>query len=425
MNKILKTILAISIAIFGAGFLLAAPAFAQNDNLVVKFETAPLFDEANFLPGQAITRRVTATNNSGQPQRIAAEAVNYPCFPNPNDVPDNDLSRALLIIISEKNGSDLYGGTAGEKTLFNFYQDGETYLSDITAGASAEYGFEINFPSEKENEWQNATTTFDVLVGFQGVEGGVPPGGGGGGGLPPGLTVNYEMPFYIGTTTAKITWLTSYKATSRVIYGTQAGKFDLNILPNYGYAFSTTEKDTPANPNGATSHEVWLTNLAPNTTYYYRAISHASPPTIGFEHSFTTLPTAEDYGGQISEPAGEPAEGAKEPEAPVTVLGIELAAPAESAVKKIAKIMADGAVKVLGIESEPEETSAEQRLAAPERAEEEIAADDLKELPLLTSQEQEQTKKPLGIKGIILIILFVLTIIIVLYLIIKKRNNEK
>jgi len=285
-------------------------AKADVDPLVVEFENTPhLFSETNFLPGQNATGTARVTNNSGQPQRIATEAINYPDFPNPNNVPAGDLSRALSIIIREKGGSDLYGGSSptGEKTLFDFYREGEIYLSDIITGATTEYEFEIAFPGEKEDEWQGATTTFDILIGFQGVEGKISPGGGGGGGgwLPPGLTINYEKPFYIGITTAKITWDTSYKSTSRVIYGTVAGVFDLNNLPNYGYAFSTAEKDTPADPNGVTSHEIWLTDLQPGTTYYYRAISHASPPTISQERSFTTLMPGGEVAGAATEREGK------------------------------------------------------------------------------------------------------------------------
>lgn len=72
------------------------------------------------------------------------------------------------------------------------------------------------------------------------------------------------------------------------MYGTTLGVFDFNSPPNYGYSFSTSESDTPANTNGVTLHTVVLTGLVPGTTYYYRTISHASPDTISYERSFTT-----------------------------------------------------------------------------------------------------------------------------------------
>ena len=112
--------------------------------------------------------------------------------------------------------------------------------------------------------------------------------GGGGSGTVPGLTITYEQGLNIGDNTALIIWLTSHQSTSRVVYGTEAGVFDLTNLPNYGYQYSSSEEDTPANENGVTFHEIELTGLIPNTTYYFRCISHASPPTISQEHSFTT-----------------------------------------------------------------------------------------------------------------------------------------
>jgi len=71
MNKMLRTILIISIAIFSAMLLLVLPTNAQADELVVEYWTGtewnplvgPLFEETNFLPGQDVTRLVRVTNN--------------------------------------------------------------------------------------------------------------------------------------------------------------------------------------------------------------------------------------------------------------------------------------------------------------------------------------------------------------------------
>ena len=106
-------ILIIGVALIGAGIFAVPETLAQPpDNLVVQFEPNPLFTGTNFLPGQNTTGTARVTNNSGQPQRIATEAISYPGFPNPDNVPVADLSRALSIIIREKDGSDLYGGTS-------------------------------------------------------------------------------------------------------------------------------------------------------------------------------------------------------------------------------------------------------------------------------------------------------------------------
>jgi len=306
MSKIIKTILIISIIIFNAGFTSTPSAIAQDDNLVVEFEKTPLFEETDFKPGDSVTRWVKVTNNSSESQNIALEAINYPGFPNPDNVPAGDLSRALSIIIREKDGSDLYGGSTGEKTLFDFYRKfgfNSTYEHVLTYnlsgnGGTITYEFIIAFPSKKANEWQTATTTFDILIGFQGKEGGPPPPPPSGGpGLPPGLTILEEsVTSTVGTTSVTITWTTSYLSTSQVIYDTTPGKFNLSAgPPNYGYTHSKEGDDSGLEK--VTSHSVTIAGLTSGTTYYYRAVSHGSLA-ISREFSFTTSELTEEKIGE-------------------------------------------------------------------------------------------------------------------------------
>jgi hypothetical protein len=133
----------------------------------------------------------------------------------------------------------------------------------------------------------------------------VPASSGGGGAAITMAISNYETSIEVLSTSTKITWSTTLFSTSRVIYDTVAGKFDPNASPNYGYAFSTAEQDTPAGNNGVTYHTVWLTGLAPDTTYYYRTISHASPDTIGQEKSFTTVKVSEVVIAPVEEQGGQ------------------------------------------------------------------------------------------------------------------------
>jgi hypothetical protein len=342
MKKAFKTILIISITIFSAGFLFINSAKAQDD-LVVEFEKTPLFKEIDFKPGDSVTRWVKVKNNSSEPQNIAVEAINYPGFPNPDNVPAGDLSRALSIIIREKNGDDLYGGSTGEKTLYDFYRKysfNATYEHVLTYdlpgnGGNITYEFVITFPFEKGNEWQGATTTFDILIGFQGKEGGPPPPPPPAGpGLPPGLTISEESVTTTKITTSSVTivWTTSYLSTSQVIYDTTPGKFNLSAgPPNYGYAYSKEGDDSGVEK--VIHHSVTLTDLTPRTTYYFRTVSHGSLA-ISREYTFTTKgvagvtiekPTTEE--GEISEKE-EFAEGV--PSVPGAVEEIEKVSPTPS-----------------------------------------------------------------------------------------------
>ncbi|MCK5460096.1 lamin tail domain-containing protein [Candidatus Parcubacteria bacterium] len=100
--------------------------------------------------------------------------------------------------------------------------------------------------------------------------------------------------------TETITWHTNKPATSRVVYGTLSVA-DIGEWPNLGYQYSTTE-----DLNKITFHEVVISGLLPNTTYYFRTISAASPAIYGKELFFTTP--------QLSEPQEIEDEQEDEPE---------------------------------------------------------------------------------------------------------------
>lgn len=297
----LKTILIISIAIFGAGFLFVSPANATGLPLTVEWSetgstwlplSGPIFSETNFLPGQDVIRLIRVTNNSGQTQRIATEAIN-------ESDPDNFASQLNLTI--KEGPTIIYNNT-----LTNFFNQGETYLSSLANGAQTQYDFTIAFNSGSGNEYQEKALSFDILVGFEGTEGGLPlppPGGGTGGGLPPGLTILDESVRIteIEETSVTIIWTTSYFSTSQIIYGAEGESHTLNLAdnsgtpPKYGYTHTTPEYDISPK---VTAHSVTITGLTSGTTYYFRAVSHASLA-ISRELSFTTIEPKEEI--KISE----------------------------------------------------------------------------------------------------------------------------
>ncbi|MCK4454098.1 fibronectin type III domain-containing protein [Candidatus Parcubacteria bacterium] len=318
MNKISKTILIserdeetrfyrtkrgmvliILLAVFGLGLLSIPFTQAQVvDELVVEFEETPLFSEANFLPGESITRWVRVTNNSTETKRIATEAIN---------VSDpNNLGAVLNLEIKE-----------GTQTLYNndlslFFNEGEVYLSDLGPSNTTTYDFSVSFYSEAGNPFQDKSLVFDILVGFQGEEDGILPGTGGGGGgwLPPGLTILDESVHTTTTGTCEviINWTTSYFSTSQVIYASEGESHTLDLSdntgtpPKYGYAYTTQEYHTSPKVTG---HTVTISDLTPLTTYYFRAVSHASPATISRQFTFTTTSCSELYPEEEEEISGE------------------------------------------------------------------------------------------------------------------------
>jgi len=281
MNKIFST----SLIVLGIGLFCATPVFANG--LVVEFEETPLFNEANFLPGESIARWVRVTNNSGETQRIAAEAINV----NNSD----GLGYALVLEITEDSQSYYIND------LSKFFNAGEVYLSDLANGSSTTYNFSIDFYPGTGNTFQGKSLGFDILIGFQGEGGGLPPGSGGGGGgfLPPGLTIREPVKVIPETTSATITWVTNYFSTSQVVYAAENDDYEFDLTEiNYGYPHAFPD---PEDSTKVTAHSVTISGLISGTTYYFRCVSHGSFA-VSTEHSFTTLSViGEEEPAQISE----------------------------------------------------------------------------------------------------------------------------
>jgi len=292
MSKLLKTILLISLMVLGIGFLAVSSANAISVSpLVIEYSSdggstwlplsGPIFSENNFMPGQDVVRLIRVRNYSGQNQRIAAEAINK------ND-PDEFSSQLNLSI--KEDPTIIFNNT-----LKQFFNQGETYLSTVATGNQAVYNFTINFNSGAGDEYQGKILGFDILVGFEGADGGIetlPTGGGGGGGeLPPGLTITNETYLNVKNVSVTITWFTNYNSSSQVIYGAEGENHTLDLNdntgspPKYGYAYTTSEYNIDPK---VTLHSVTITGLTPGTKYYYRAVSHASLA-ISQEYTFNTL----------------------------------------------------------------------------------------------------------------------------------------
>lgn len=158
MKKLLLT------SIIALAAILVFPGTASAAGLNVTFETGapptPLFNEANFLPGDAVTRWAEVENVSGADQQIAAEVFN---FSDPDGLADQ-----LMVSIRRADDSVVYATT----TLTVFYGAGEIVLDTLSDGSSETYYFTVMFEPSAGNPYQTKTTQFDFRIGIFGDEGG-------------------------------------------------------------------------------------------------------------------------------------------------------------------------------------------------------------------------------------------------------------
>jgi hypothetical protein len=273
-------------------FLVPAFSFAESEpRLEVRFESTPLFQNANFIPYDEVSRFVKVTNHTDLNQGVIVEAINY------SSCPLFAVCFAKKLHLKITSGAEVYF----DKPLSEFYGAGAISLGSMNAGATKQFDFRVVFEgSTDDNDFQKSTTNFDLLIGFAGHEGGgssSQAGGngtsGGGGAVLPGLQINNEAAVSVSTDTASVSWNTNYDSFSHVIYGIDTGApYTLNLaLQNFGYPSSApTDPSAPGHidPLPKTrNHVVNLSGLTPGATYRYRAVSHASPPTVGYEHTFT------------------------------------------------------------------------------------------------------------------------------------------
>lgn len=146
--------------------------------LTVNFESDPLFGEANFLPGDTVSRTVEVINTDDQPHDVYVEMVN---------VVDGGLGDLMDVTIT--SGGALFSGTFNQLDAAN-----EQFLSTLPSNTAAVYTFNMTFQPQTTNG-QGGSLAFDFCIGFSGgptncdatTEGGDGDGDGdgdGGGGGP-------------------------------------------------------------------------------------------------------------------------------------------------------------------------------------------------------------------------------------------------
>lgn len=139
-------------------FFKSPTAYAVGD-LTVDWgvpEGSPIFTVSGAAPGQTEIRDVDVTNSSLSLKPVAVRGL--------LTSQSAGMSSVLDITISE-DGNTLYGPV----TLDQFFSDSNSSdgipLSDLNSGAQTTYQFELTFKTEAENEFQNQTIVFDLIIG--------------------------------------------------------------------------------------------------------------------------------------------------------------------------------------------------------------------------------------------------------------------
>lgn len=264
-----------------AGFGFAGNVFAEcqgdpgelvvhvnGDNCpLTSAHNTPLFTVSNIAPGDSATGTLRVKNAGAASQTLIIEAVNFA-----DPLPDDNLARALNITISLQNGS----GYIYNDTLANFFKEREYKLAkNFAGGTDYTYKVVVYFPADKGNDWQEKSTSFDLMVGFQGSDSKgvtlttISSGGGRGGdrAVAPLKYFDYKVKSYClnnGTVMAMFTWKTDAPATGRALHASaNSAKFDA-ALPDFGY--QATKWETKA----GTDHMAFAFGLFPVQTYDWR-----------------------------------------------------------------------------------------------------------------------------------------------------------
>ncbi|HYF05829.1 MAG TPA: fibronectin type III domain-containing protein [Patescibacteria group bacterium] len=235
--------------------LLPLPAVAANQ-INVTFEKDPLFSEANFAPGQIVTRFAKVKNKTSNTLSLAAMVGSLVPAISPTILQLSDV-----IDFQVQEGSvTLFNGT-----LTQFFQSGQVSLGSIAGGDTKTYNFKATFRLNAGNYFQARTSEFDIKIGVASTSN--PPGGGGGGGGPPptAMAITCIQPHQPTSNTERISFCTNLSSLGRIVYGiaTSVPIFNPNSS-TYGYQFAAGDT-LPG-----TFHDITLRNLRPSTKYAYR-----------------------------------------------------------------------------------------------------------------------------------------------------------
>lgn len=120
----------------------------------------PIFVVEDFKPCDVEKRDVEIENKFDGPKQISVIGI--------NTQETGDIADVIDFIISA-NGTDIYGGTAGAKTLRDFFADsaspGGITLATLNHDQSKIFTFTATFLCSAGNEYQQKKVIFDLKIG--------------------------------------------------------------------------------------------------------------------------------------------------------------------------------------------------------------------------------------------------------------------
>jgi LPXTG-motif cell wall-anchored protein len=157
MNKVLKTILISSIAVFGIGFLFVNSTQARviqfdSKQIFVDFDEPP-FNLNNFVPGMSsLPKTITITNNEGFNINVHFKAK--------KTSEDDILADALIVTIDNKSN------------YLSYLFDNNISLTPVNSGKSQNYDIIIKFDENAGDEYQSKFINFDFIITVEEIGGG-------------------------------------------------------------------------------------------------------------------------------------------------------------------------------------------------------------------------------------------------------------
>jgi len=183
MNKIHKHIFSLAAALVllavGTGFFLSqrgSGSFvfaADNNDVEVDFESAPLFNQDNMLPGDTLVGRwFTVTNNSTDTDYPLHLVINKT---GGDDRTPVDFANVLSIEIKKDGGDIVYDDTL--KKLFDKVDDndgidendGFSLETTLAPGDSQKFFISVEFTESAGNEYQDKEVIWEAILGFVGT----------------------------------------------------------------------------------------------------------------------------------------------------------------------------------------------------------------------------------------------------------------